>query len=104
MPPEQRPDFEYEGMRGHRVVIEFDGFVSAKLICPDDGTCSPGEGESSKPTDECWLKTWFDNNSADELLHGKVEVAVDVDWDMDHPVVTLVDPDPAALSPGDQDA
>lgn len=121
-----RPDFEYEGTRDHRVkLIIQDGYLAAKLVCPEQG-CAPahrcghcghvyGDDETEpcydckdhKPTGECWLKGWFDNCTADELLHGKVEfeVPIAVGWDMDHPVVTLVDPEPvAALSPGDQDA
>lgn len=106
---------------GHRVVIEFDGGgTSAQLICPDSG-CLPAqncascgrdlsldEAEGIAPCydckdaaawrDECWIKTWFDNLDAAELLAGKVTVEIDAEWDMDHPVARIrsVLPSPSA--------
>lgn len=95
---------------GHRVVLTFeDGFgPHAKLLCPDGG-CSTANScahcgrdlhdEESKPCydctdaekwrDECWIKTWFDNLTPDELLSGEVTVEVEAEWDFDHPVVTI---------------
>jgi hypothetical protein len=92
---------------GHRVLIEFDDGVYAKLICPESG-CEPtkfcgycgsayddpeAEGcsdcrDDEAPT-ECWIKTWFDNLTADELLHGSIEVPIRAEWDGDCVVVHL---------------
>jgi hypothetical protein len=94
---------------GHRVVIEFDGGggAGAKLICPESG-CVPAEfcgvcgsaygdpeaegcsdcRDDEAPT-ECWIKTWFDNVSADELLHGSIEVPIRAEWDGDHMVAHI---------------
>lgn len=85
----------------HRVVLTFEaGYgARAKLICPEFG-CVPGEAcahcgraygdadvkrcydcpEAGAPTDECWIKSWFDNLTTDELMDGTIEVAVDVEW------------------------
>jgi hypothetical protein len=57
----------------HKLILTFDGDVSAKLICPDDGRCT-------KVMDECWVKTWFDNESPEDLLCGSVTVEIDVAW------------------------
>jgi hypothetical protein len=91
---------------GHRVVIDFDDGVSAKLICPDSGCELPRDcaicgrpvdaGNEIKrcydcpsPTDECWIKSWFDSLTADELLHGSVEVPIRAEWDGDHMVAHI---------------
>jgi hypothetical protein len=93
---------------GHRVVIEFDdGGVGAKLICPENGceqgsTCGfcgheYGSAETKpcydcrdlKGPTECWIKSWFDNVGADELLHGHVEVPIRAEWDCDHMVAHI---------------
>jgi hypothetical protein len=84
----------------HRVVIEFDDGIYAKLVCPESG-CTPasmcsecgraiGDPET-KPcydcpsaSDECWIKSWFDNCTADELLRGTVTVEIVAEWDGDH--------------------
>jgi hypothetical protein len=105
---------------GHRVVIEFDGgAMTCELICPESG-CEPAQncsecGRDLRPpalaeqraegiepcydcedaerwADECWIKTWFDNVGADELLHGKVTVEIDTEWDIDHMVAHIVEP------------
>lgn len=91
----------------HRVVLTFDDGVSAKLICPESG-CVPGltcglcgrdlQDPESTPCydcsdgfkDECWVKTWFDNVGADELLKGSTEVTIDAEWDQDHMVANIV--------------
>lgn len=93
----------------HRVVLEFDGGgVAAKLICPPGDKCNGGiacglcgrdlhdagatpcyDCKDSNP-DECWIKTWFDNEDALDLLHGRVEVAIDAEWAMDHLVAHIV--------------
>jgi hypothetical protein len=95
----------------HRVMLAFeDGCgLSAKLICPESG-CTPAgscaacgrdlDDSESKPCydctdsaewrDECWVKTWFDNVSADELLSGRVTVEIDADWDGDHMIAHIV--------------
>lgn len=96
---------------GHRVVIEFDDGIRAKLICPESG-CTPAgmcsecyrdlTDEETAPcydckdaahrSYECWIKTWFDNVGADELLAGKIEVGIDAEWDMDHMIAHVVGP------------
>lgn len=93
---------------GHRLILEFDGGgMNAKLICPPDGSCKGGiscglcgrdlndpestpcyDCKDSNP-DECWIKTWFDNESPEDLLHGEVEVAIDCEWDEDHLVANI---------------
>lgn len=97
-----------DGANVHRVVLEFDGGgIRAKLICPESG-CTPGQtcglcgrdygDPESTPCydckdaklDECWIKTWFDNESADELLHGQVELEIEGEWDGDHMKAIIV--------------
>lgn len=95
----------------HKVILKFDDGLYAELICPESG-CVPAEncflcGRSVHETcpdippcydckdglgigaDECWLRGWFDNLTAEELLSGNVEVAITAEWDCDHPVVTI---------------
>ena len=97
-------------MSRHRVEITFDDCVTARLICPNDGSCQPAMACAScgrslddsevepcydcreAASDECWIKTWFDNCTADELLHGSVTVEIDAEWDGDTLVATLGDP------------
>ena len=94
----------------HRVVLDFDGGIGVKLICPPGG-CEPAStcGECHRHIDdpepdnppcpfcpdpdgtECWVKTWFDNVDAEELLHGAITVEVDAEWDGDHLIATLGD-------------
>ena len=112
------------GSVGHRVVIEFDDGVSAKVICPESG-CTPSQqcaqcGRDLNPRDpaeqreegiepcydckdadawreECWIKTWFEAYAgADELLAGKITVEIDAEWDGDHMVAHIVEPQEAA--------
>ena len=87
----------------HKVVLHFDeaGLV-ARLECPEGGGCRGGplscglcgadlnDPEGSRCYDcqdmsgeECWVKTWFDNLAADELLHGKITVTIDPQWNGD---------------------
>ncbi len=92
----------------HRVVLRFDDGVYADLVCPEEGSCEDadrcgncgrlytdlealacGDCLGIESQQECWLKTWFDNLMPEELLHGKLEVSVDVRWEDDHPVVTI---------------
>ena len=71
--------------KAHRVEIEFDGGgVSGKLICPESG-CTP------PPPGECWIKTWFDNLSVDELLHGKVTVEINAEFEDDTLVARIAE-------------
>lgn len=67
----------------HRVRLHFDDGLFAELICP------PGDVCDRAGCYQCWIKTWFENLTAEELLFGSVEVEVDVAWDSDHPVVTV---------------
>lgn len=97
-------------MSAHRVVLTFDDGVTAKLVCPDNG-CTPANicgcgrdlnepesepcydcGDAETWRDECWLKTWFDDLTADELLHGTIEFPVTATWDGDHPLVEIESP------------
>jgi hypothetical protein len=98
----------------HRVEIEFDDGVGAKLICPESG-CTPagycaacGRGvddDETKPcydcpdsaNTECWVKSWFDNCTADELLAGKLVVEIDAEWDGDHMTARIVASAPAVV-------
>jgi len=111
----------------HRVVIEFDDGVRAKLVCPESG-CMPAQncaqcGRDLRPRDEaeqqaegiepcydckdaeswrdeCWIKTWFDNIDATELLAGKVTVEIDAEWDLDHMVAHIIETEPSAGEAG----
>lgn len=97
---------------GHRVTMEFDGggpymtlhhpeggckapltcgLCAADLTDPDTKRCYDCEGMESEG---CWLQGWFDNLGADELLHGKVTVPFDAEWDQDHPIITIRQPVP----------
>lgn len=93
----------------HRVVLNFDDGLHAKLICPETG-CKPASlcGEcyrdvndpETKPCPccpdpaslECWVKTWFDGCTWDELLHGEVTVEIDAEWDGDSMIANIVAP------------
>lgn len=98
---------------GHRVVLEFDGgSLLTTLICPDDGSCEPAtqcgrcaadwtdpdakrcydcEGVRPGP---CWLQTWFDD-APTEYFSGKVELPVTAEWDCDHPIIRITQPEKA---------
>jgi hypothetical protein len=95
----------------HRVVLTFEnGFgPTAKLICPESG-CTPAgtcahcgrdlDDEETKPCydcadsegwrHECWIKTWFDNLTPDELMDGSVTVEIDAEWNGDHIIAHIV--------------
>lgn len=91
----------------HRVEIEFDDGVYAKLICPESG-CHPAtmcaqcgrevQGPSEEGcydcrdgfTDECWIKTWFDNLAASELLVGTITVEIEAHFDDDRMVASVL--------------
>lgn len=93
----------------HRVVLTFDDGVYAKLVCPDGGGCVGSEvcgicgrnltdPESSPCYDctdmdpgECWVKTWFDNCTAEELLRGELTVVIDATWTGDHMTAQIVE-------------
>jgi hypothetical protein len=88
----------------HRVELTFEPSygVTGKLICPESG-CSSSKlcghcgrdlhdteatpcydcKDAAKWADECWVKTWFDNLTADEMLSGKLTVEIDAQWDGD---------------------
>lgn len=86
----------------HRVVLTFaNGGLTSKLVCPESGCAEAGycgqcgrdlhDDEStpcydcSDPRPEgCWVKSWFDNLMAEEMLVGSVEVVIDPAWDYDH--------------------
>jgi hypothetical protein len=100
----------------HRVVLEFDDGCHARLVCPDDGSCQPAQvcGECYRHVDDaekppcdacprpedtgCWLKSWFDNSTYDELMHGKVTVEIDAEWNGDYVIASIVEP--AEVAPG----
>lgn len=101
----------------HRVEIRFDDGTYAKLICPESG-CRPAafcpeccttitesgcECCDAPPEGECWIKSWFDNVGADELLHGTLTVEIDAKFDGDRMIATVVDPS-AASTPTDDSA
>lgn len=99
------------GSTAHRVELEFDGGLRAKLICPEGG-CTPatacgfcghelgsdeGDGcydcRDEKGPLDCWIKGWFDNVSAEELLQGKVIIEIDAEWDLDTCIAHIVEPE-----------
>lgn len=69
----------------HRVVIDFGTVVTARLVCPENG-CEP---VVDHPDDPCWLRSWFEALSVEELLTGSIEVPIDYRYEHDHPVVTV---------------
>jgi len=102
------PSPSHQSERRHRVVLTFNDGLYAKLICPDGGCKPPSfcsecgrdlHDQESEPcydcagavTEECWIKTWFDNCTADELLHGSLTVELDCEWDGDRLVATIGD-------------
>lgn len=100
----------------HEVVISFEDGCSptAKLICPASGEgCRPASfcpecysaiTESGceccdfPPDDGCWIKSWFDNLAAEEILHGSVRVQVDARWNGESIEAHIVGPTPAETS------
>ena len=100
----------------HRVVLTFgDGGLSAELLCPESG-CSPAthcpecwtdigpkgcECSPERASDECWVKSWFDNLMPEEILHGSVAVTIDPEFDGDTVRAHIVGPTPA-VTQGDQ--
>lgn len=94
-------------MSRHRVALTFDDGVYGKLICPDDESCKPSttcgacgaaldDPEAKRCYDcegatpgECWVKSWFDNCTVDELLHGELTVEIAAEWDGDRFVATI---------------
>lgn len=106
--PESLPD--QSARANHRVVITFDDGCSLKLICPEQG-CVPAsvcsecyrnvDDDERNPcpacpdpeSTECWVKSWFDNCTYDELLHGEITVEVECEWDGDHIDVEIVGSD-----------
>lgn len=73
-------------MSKHRVKIMFGDPITARLICPESG-CEPGEG--SELDNECWIKSWFDNCTAEELLGGTIEVPFHAEADEGGPTFTV---------------
>ncbi len=98
-PVEQVPMVEASSHTGHRVELRFDDGVYAKLLCPDDGSCELAQSCAScgravegdegfdrcldcpGPANGCWVRGWFENLTAEELLRGTFTVDVDVQWD-----------------------
>lgn len=84
----------------HRFVLKVeDGYTSWRLICPDDESCTPADACGScgrnlveperdpcydcktrvyDPDGECWAQTWVGEMTAEEALHGTVEISVPV--------------------------
>ncbi len=98
------------GSNSHRVrlLIE-DGYMTLKLIHPEAG-CQPalncvcgrafdesGPGcydcKDQQPAG-CWLTGWFDNCSAEDLLHGRIEIVVPItaEWDGDSCIAQVSGP------------
>ncbi len=51
---------------GHEVTVIVDhDSVYFRLLCPEDGSCRPVDGG-----DECWLKSWADNESWEQFHAG----------------------------------
>src|SRR5689334_22995330 len=96
-------------MANHRVVLMFDDGLNLKLIHPEEG-CSQAvvcsecyrhiEDDERKPCSACpdpedttcWVQSWFDNCTYDELLHGELTAEVETEWDGDHIDVTIIGP------------
>ena len=99
---------------GHKVEIEFDGlYPSVKLLHPEggcplpDGVCEECGADLQDPESKrciacdgmrpgwCWVEDWVENEGH-ELLHGKITVAVEPEWDGDwarlHVASTQPDP------------
>ena len=87
----------------HRVVVEFDDGIYLKRLIHPEGGCQGANqcwqcGRSfddnevapcydcNPPIDrqrECWVQGWFENVSAEELLHGSVELIVEPTFESD---------------------
>jgi hypothetical protein len=96
----------------HRVVLNFDDGLRLKLICPETG-CRPATqcGECYRHVDDeerepcgacpgpedtgCWVLSWFENCTYDELLHGEVTVEIDTEWDGESLLATITGPAPS---------
>jgi hypothetical protein len=91
----------------HRVKLIFDGGIHGELLCPESGctgstTCGVCGRDLTDPEvkpcydctemdpAECWVKTWFDNCTVDELLAGSFTVAIDAKWNGDHMTAHIV--------------
>lgn len=98
----------------HKVTLVLDcEDVSIRLICPESG-CEPAQqcsecgrpfddaeatangyaercADCPSPTDECWIKSWFDNLRGEEMLEGPecdltgrtLPVPIECEWDGD---------------------
>src|ERR1044072_5138942 len=93
----------------HKLRLRFDDGIWAELICPDMGcvgsevcghcgrTLSDKEAEPCYDcrdvleTTECWVRSWFDNCTADELFHGSVLLNIDCTWDGDSMIAEIVE-------------
>jgi hypothetical protein len=94
------------GWSGHTITLEFEGGYAPrlKLHCPPGVICSTGStcGGCGRDVDapdddgercydcpepgsprECWVKSWTDNLSADEVLSGTVVLPVTTSFDGD---------------------
>jgi hypothetical protein len=90
-----------EAGEGHRVEIEFDGYgPGVKLIHPEGGcplpkgVCEDCGADLQDPESKrctscnemvpgwCWVQDWVENEGY-ELLHGKVTLPVEPEWDGD---------------------
>ena len=90
-----------DGGEGHRVEITFDGYgPGVRLIHPSggcplpEGHCEDCGADLQDPESKCckscdgmrpgwcWIEDWVENDGY-ELLHGKVTLAVEAEWDGD---------------------
>lgn len=98
-------------MSRHRVKITFEDGTFLRLICPESGCeppnicpeCGSDVRDSEKSTrewcdqceiaveGECWIKGWFDNCTAEELLGGTIEVPFDAEGDDGGVTFTVID-------------
>lgn len=106
---------EANSLSRHSVEITFDDGIYAKLVCPESGCepatrcseCGRGIGDTEtdpcydcpEPNEECWVKGWFDNLMAEELLHGKVTVEIEPEFDGDTMRAHIVSPEGDRVAP-----
>jgi len=70
----------------HHIVVEFgDGVYMTRLIHPD--ICAKEDKSymySPDDADACWVQSWFDNSTIEEIVYGSLEIPVLPVWTQDN--------------------
>lgn len=103
-----------EPWKGHTITLDFDGgYASLRLHCPPGDACSSGsicggcgrDLESPDPEQKpcydcpkpgedrgCWVKSWTDNLSVEDMMQGTLTLAVDPEFDGEGLTLHIVRP------------